>query len=95
MKFLKRLKETFLALLPILVIVFFVHFFLYEFDKTVLLNFVIAVVIAAIGEALLSAFATTLGPILQLHPNAVTLITSAIIIAAIVTKIFLIYDLPT
>lgn len=53
MKFLKRVKETFLALLPIVVIVLFVHFFFYKFDREVLVKFLVAVVIASFGEALL------------------------------------------
>lgn len=73
MKFLKRLKETFLALLPILVIVFFVHFFLYEFSKEVLTNFVIAIVIAAVGEALLlMGIDSTIMPMGELMVNSVT-----------------------
>ena len=73
MKFLKRLKETFLALLPILVIVFFVHFFLYEFSKEVLTNFVIAIVVAAVGEALLlMGIDSTIMPMGELMVNSVT-----------------------
>jgi len=73
MKFLKRLKETFLALLPILVIVFFVHFFLYEFSKEVLINFVIAIVVAAVGEALLlMGIDSTIMPMGELMVNSVT-----------------------
>lgn len=53
MKFLKRVKETFLALLPIVVIVLFVHFFFYKFDREVLVKFLVAVVIASFGEAFL------------------------------------------
>lgn len=53
MKILKRIRGTFLALLPIVAIVLFVHLFFYKFDEKVLINFLIAVAIASVGEALL------------------------------------------
>lgn len=53
MNFLKKVKETFFALLPIAVIVLFVHCFFYKFDTDVLVKFLIAIVIASVGEALL------------------------------------------
>ena len=73
MKFLKRLRETFIALLPILVVVFFVHFFLYEFSNEVLIKFAVAVVIAAVGEALLlMGIDSTIMPMGELMVNSVT-----------------------
>lgn len=72
MKFLKRVKETFLALLPIVVIVLFVHLFFYKFDTTILVNFLIAVVVASIGEALLlSGIDTTIMPMGELMVESV------------------------
>lgn len=53
MKFFKKVKETFLALLPLVVIVLFVHCFFYKFDRSVLIKFLISVIIASFGEALL------------------------------------------
>lgn len=73
MKFLKRLRGTFLALLPILVVVFFVHFFFYKFETELLLKFVGAIVIAAIGEALLlMGIDSTIMPMGDLMVNSVT-----------------------
>ena len=73
MKFLKRLRDTFLALLPILVIVFFVHFFLYKFETDVLVNFVIAILIASVGEALLlMGIDSTIMPMGDYMVNSVT-----------------------
>ena len=72
MKFLKRVKETFLALLPIVVIVLFVHLFFYKFETKTLINFLIAVVIASVGEAmLLSGIDTTIMPMGELMVQSV------------------------
>lgn len=73
MKFLKRLKDTFFALLPIVVIVFFVHFFLYKFSTDILIKFAVAVVIAAVGEALLlMGIDSTIMPMGELMVDSVT-----------------------
>lgn len=72
MKFLKRVKETFLALLPIVVIVLFVHLFLYKFDSKILIKFLISVVIASFGEALLlSGIDSTIMPMGDLMAQSV------------------------
>lgn len=72
MKFLKRLRETFVALLPIVVIVLFVHLFFYKFVTQILINFLIAVVVASIGEALLlSGIDTTIMPMGELMVESV------------------------
>ena len=73
MKFLKRLKDTFLALLPILIIVFFVHIFFYKFSTDILLKFVIAIAIATVGESLLlMGIDSTIMPMGELMVNSVT-----------------------
>lgn len=72
MKFLKRVKDTFLALLPLAVIVLFVHLFFYRFDTSVLIKFLIAVAIASIGEAfLLSGIDSTIMPMGELMVQSV------------------------
>ena len=72
MKFLKRVKETFLALLPIVVIVLFVHLFFYKFDTSTLIKFLAAVVVASIGEALLlSGIDSTIMPMGELMVQSV------------------------
>ena len=72
MKFLKRVRETFLALLPIVVIVLFVHLFFYQFDSKTLINFLIAVLVASVGEALLlSGIDTTIMPMGELMVDSV------------------------
>lgn len=72
MKFLKRVKETFLALLPLVVIVLFVHFFFYKFDNNVLIKFLIAIAVASFGEALLlSGIDTTIMPMGELMVQSV------------------------
>lgn len=52
MRFLKKLRDIFLALLPILVIVLFVHLFFYRFDTKLLLYFIASAFLIAFGEAL-------------------------------------------
>lgn len=67
MRFLKKVMETFLALLPIAVIVLFVHFFFYRFETGVLVKFLISIVIASVGEAfLLSGIDSTIMPMGEL-----------------------------
>ncbi len=53
MKFLKQYFNTFLALLPIVAIVLFVHFFIYSFDPLVLIGFLASVAIISLGETFL------------------------------------------
>jgi len=72
MRFLKKVMETFLALLPIVVIVLFVHFFFYRFDTVVLVKFLIAIVVASIGEAfLLSGIDSTIMPMGELMVQSI------------------------
>lgn len=72
MQFLKRLKDIFLALLPIVVIVFFVHFCFYKIDTSVLIAFCISVVLICIGETLfLSGVDSTIMPMGDLMVGAV------------------------
>lgn len=52
MHFLKKFRDIFLALLPIMVIVLFVHFFFYKFDTGVLIRFFVSVLLICIGEVL-------------------------------------------
>lgn len=72
MKFLKKVKNTFLALLPIVVIVLFVHCFFYKFDTSTLFKFLIAIVLASVGEALLlTGIDSTIMPMGELMVQAV------------------------
>lgn len=72
MKFLKKIKNTFLALLPIVVIVLFVHFFFYKFETKTIVNFLIAIVLASVGEALLlTGIDSTIMPMGELMVQAV------------------------
>lgn len=52
MKFLNKLKEVTLSLLPVVAICLFVHFFISPFETRVIVNFIIAVGIIIVGEAL-------------------------------------------
>ena len=73
MQFLKRLKNIFLALLPIVVIVFLVHFFFYKIDTGVLIAFIVSVFMICLGEALfLSGVDSTIMPMGDLMVNAVS-----------------------
>ena len=70
--FLKKFRETFLALLPILAIVLFVHFFLYKFDTKVLGAFIISIVLVSIGEVwFLNGVDSTIMPMGELMLNSV------------------------
>lgn len=72
MKFIKRIKDTFLALLPLLAIVLFVHCFFYKFDLNVLIKFVIAIIVASVGEALLlSGIDSTIMPMGELMVQSI------------------------
>ena len=72
MRFLKKVAGTFLALLPIAVIVLFVHFFLYKFETEVLVKFLIAIIVASIGEAfLLSGIDSTIMPMGELMVESI------------------------
>lgn len=53
MKFLKQYFNTFFALLPIVAIVLFVHFFIYSFNEYILLGFLASVAIISLGETFL------------------------------------------
>lgn len=72
MRFLKKVMGAFLALLPIVVIVLFVHFFFYPFETDILLKFIISVVVASIGEAfLLSGIDSTIMPMGELMVQSI------------------------
>lgn len=72
MRFFKKVKETFLALLPLIVIVLFVHFSFYKFETEVLIKFLISIVLASIGEALLlSGIDSTIMPMGELMVQSV------------------------
>ena len=72
MRLLKRFRDVFLALLPILVIVLVVHFFFYRFETTVLLNFLLSILFICVGEVLfLTGIDSTIFPIGNLMVNSV------------------------
>lgn len=72
MQFLKRFKDIFLALLPIVVIVFLVHFAFYPIETSVLVGFSISVVLICLGETVfLSGVDSTIMPMGELMVNAV------------------------
>lgn len=50
MQLLKKFRDTFLALLPIVAIVLLVHFFFYPFETEILVKFFISVVLICVGE---------------------------------------------
>ena len=71
-KFVKKFFETFLALLPILVIVLFVHIFFYKFETKVLINFIFAILLVSIGETFfLTGVDSTIMPMGELMVNSV------------------------
>ena len=57
MKFLKKYAETFFALLPILVIVLFVHIFFFKFDTADIPMFIYVAVIIIACAAMVLAYA--------------------------------------
>lgn len=70
--FLKKFRDTFLALLPILVIVLFVHFFLYKFDTKILIAFIVAIVLVSLGEVwFLTGIDSTIMPMGELMIGSV------------------------
>ena len=72
MQLLKRTKNIFFALLPIMVIVLFVHLFFYKFDTSILVSFFVAVIFICIGETLfLTGVDSTIMPMGDLMVGAV------------------------
>ena len=72
MKFLKKFCDTALALLPILVIVLFVHIFFYKFETQTLVNFVLALLLVTVGETFfLTGIDSTIMPMGELMVNSV------------------------
>lgn len=72
MKFLKKFSETAMALLPILVIVLFVHIFFYQFETKVLVRFILAIILVSIGETFfLTGIDSTIMPMGELMVNSV------------------------
>ena len=53
MKFLKQYFNTLFALLPLTAIVLFVHFFVYQFDTSVIISFIASIGLVSLGETLL------------------------------------------
>ena len=52
MKFLNKLKEVALSILPIVAICLAIHFFVYRFDTHVIVSFLIATIMVIIVEKL-------------------------------------------
>ena len=52
MIFLKKLKEVSLSILPIVLLVLVINFAFYPFDTNTLINFIIGLVIIAVGQVL-------------------------------------------
>lgn len=72
MRLLKRFRDVFLALLPILVIVLLIHFFFYRFDNGVLLKFLLSILFICVGEIMfLTGVDSTIFPIGNLMVNSV------------------------
>lgn len=72
MQILKRLKNIFFALLPIMVIVLFVHLFFYQFNTQTLVGFYLACLFIVIGETLfLTGVDSTIMPMGDLMVGAV------------------------
>ena len=72
MKFLKKFKEVFLALLPIMVIVLFVHLFVFKFETKTIVNFFIAILFVCVGEVfLLTGIDSTIMPMGELMVGTV------------------------
>lgn len=53
MQLIKRIRDTFLALLPIMAVVLIIHLFFYKIETDILIKFFISVLFVCIGEALL------------------------------------------
>ncbi len=72
MKFLKKFCDSFLALLPLLVIVLFVQIFFYKFDTKVLINFILATILVSVGQTFfLTGIDSTIMPMGELMVNSV------------------------
>lgn len=72
MKFFKKFKEVFFALLPIMVIVLFVHLFVFKFETKTIINFFIAILLVCLGEVfLLTGIDSTIMPMGELMVGTV------------------------
>lgn len=72
MQILKRLRDISFALLPIVAIVLFVHFFLYQFETMTLIKFLLAIFMVGVGEVMfLTGVDSTIMPMGDLMVNAV------------------------
>ncbi len=72
LQLLKKFRNIFLALLPIMAIVLFVHIFFYKFDTIVLIKFFASIVLICIGEVLfLTGVDSTIMPMGDLMVNSV------------------------
>lgn len=88
MKILKRLREVFFALLPILAIVLFVHFFVYRFETKLIVNFIISLLIICAGEVLLlTGIDSTVMPMGELMVSSVNS-TKRLILFIVFTMVF-------
>ena len=88
MKFLKKFKEVFLALLPIMVIVLFVHLFVFKFETKTILKFFIALLLVCLGEVfLLTGIDSTIMPMGELMVGTVNK-TSKLIVFIVFAMFF-------
>lgn len=72
MQILKKIRDTFFALLPIMVIVLFVHFFISPIDTSLLVSFFIAAALICVGESFfLTGVDSTIMPMGDLMISAV------------------------
>ena len=72
MQILKKIRDTFLALLPIMIIVLFVHFFIARIETSLLVSFFIAAALICVGESFfLTGVDTTIMPMGDLMISAV------------------------
>lgn len=80
MKFVKQYFNTLLALLPLLAVVLFVHFFVYPFETSVIIAFVSSLGVVSFGETLLLlGIDSTIMPMGEYMVSSVTKISRLII----------------
>lgn len=80
MKFLKKFRDMFFALLPIMVIVLFVHLFFYRFETLTLIKFFLAVLLVCVGETfLLTGIDSTIMPMGNLMVESLNKATKLIV----------------
>lgn len=80
MKLIKQYFNTLLALLPLLAVVLFVHFFIYKFETSVIIAFISSIGIVSFGETLLLlGIDSTIMPMGEYMVSTVTKISRLII----------------